>query len=93
MSKQVLIHVMPIGIWVRRKEADVLVQVESAAQGKIEFLLLMHADEVTIDSLHRVACSQAKDQVGIGPQFMGDHSGNEGRRRVFIWLDDDFHAC
>src|SRR6266576_5729702 len=92
VMKQVMIHVMPIGIRVRRKKADVLVQIESTAQRKIQLLLLVHSDKVPIDGFHGLAGGEAKDQMWVGSEFMGNYSGHERSRRIFIGLDDDFHV-
>jgi len=93
VPKQMVIHVMAVGIGIGWKQTDVFVEVEGAAKGKIELLLLMKAHKIAIDTFHRFARSQAEHEVRIGTQLMGDDPRNERGGRFRVRLYDDFHGA
>ncbi len=91
VAEQVVIHVMPVRIRVGREQADILVQVERAAEREIELLHLVQANEVAIDAFHRLAGRQAEDEVRISAEFAGHDPRDQRRRGFLIRLYDDFH--
>ena len=50
----------------------------------------MLARELTVHALHGFAGCQAEDQMGIGPQFVGNDLRDERCRGFVSGLDDDF---
>src|SRR5437870_4262446 len=91
MAEQMLVHVMAVGVWIGWKQADVFIQIESKAKGKIELLLLLHAYELLIDAFHSLAGGQAQHEVGIGTQVMSDDARDERRGSFVSGLYDYFH--
>src|ERR1035441_8885353 len=49
MAEQVVVHVVAVGVRVGREQADILIEVERAAEGEVELLSLVQPDEVAID--------------------------------------------
>ena len=82
VAEQVVVHVVAVGVRVGGEQADVLVEVEGAAEGEVELLGLVQADEVAIDALHRLAGGQAEDEVRVGAEFAGDDARDQARRRL-----------
>ena len=77
VAEQVVIHVVPVRVRVGGEQADILVEVERAAEGEIELLGLVQADEVAIDAFHGLAGRQAEDELRVGAQFAGDDAGDQ----------------
>ena len=92
MAEQVVVHVVAVGVGVGGEQADILVEVEGAAQGEVELLGLVQSDEVAIDPLHGLAGGQAQNEVRVGPEFAGDDASGQGGGGFVIRLYDDFHA-
>ncbi len=66
-AKEVMIHVEAIGVFVVGGNADVFVEVETVAFRKIQaFLLVPESTSRFIDTLHRAAGGQSKDEIGFG---------------------------
>ena len=91
VAEQVVIHVVPIRVRVGREQADILVEVERAAEREVELLGLMDADEVAIDAFHRLAGRQAENEIRVGAQLAGDDASNQGRSGLLVRLYDYFH--
>ena len=91
MAEQVSFHIVAIRIRVAREQPDVFVEVERAAQGKIQFLGLMQAHEVAINTFHRAAGGEAEDEMRIGAQIVRHDARHERRGGLLVWLYDDFH--
>src|SRR5436305_1757352 len=71
LTKQLTLHVVAIRVWIGRAEANVLVEIKGFAQREIEAIVLMHADQTLVNLLHGGAGGEAKNQVWIGPEFIG----------------------
>jgi hypothetical protein len=93
MPKEMMLHVMTIGVGVRRKQADILIEVERAAEGEIQVLILVQPDEVTVDQLHGFSGGKSEDEVRVGPQFSRHHPGDQTRGGFLVGLNDDFDAA
>ena len=91
MPEQMLIHVMTVGVWIGGKQADVFIQIKSAAKRKIELLFLVPADEMAINAFHGLASGQAQNEVRVGTEVMGDDARNKGRSSFVSGLYDYFH--
>ena len=91
VAEQVVIHVVAVGVRVGGKQADILVEVERAAEREIKLLSLVHADEVAIDAFHRLAGRQPQNEMRVGAQLAGHNPAHQGRGRFLIRLYDDFH--
>ena len=91
MMEQMVIHVVPVGIRIAGKQADVFVKVERAAQREIEFLLAMQAHELAINAFHGFSRGQSQDKVGIGTQIMSNDARDERRGSFVSGLYDYFH--
>ena len=83
---------MAVGVWVGWKQANVFIQIKSAAKGKIELRFLVPAHELAIDAFHGLARGQSQDEVGIGTQVMSDDARDERGGSFVSGLDDYFHT-
>src|SRR5258708_40304772 len=91
VAEQMLVHVMTVGVWVGGKQADVFIQIKSAAKRKIELLFLVLAHELAIDAFHGLARGQTHDEVWVGTQVVRNDASNTRRRSLVIGLYDYFH--
>jgi hypothetical protein len=75
--EKVLFHVTPIRVPGRRHHSDVFIQVERAAQRKIQLLFLVQSNEVTINILHRLASGESQHQVWVGAKIVSHNPRDE----------------
>ena len=74
-----------------RKQPNVLVQIECAAERKIQTLFFVEMDKLPIHAFHGLTRGQAEHQMRISPEIMGDDSRDERGGRFVAGLDDNFH--
>ena len=53
LIKQVMVHVMPVRIWVARKQADVFVEVEGPAEGEVQLFGAAPLDQAPVHRLEQ----------------------------------------
>ena len=58
-------------------EPDVFVQIEGAAQGKIQTFLMVHPDEISIDPFHGAAGGEPEHEMW----FLAEGLGDQGRHQ------------
>jgi hypothetical protein len=78
---------------VRRRQADVFVEVEGGDAAEIEALLAVHADQLLIEAQRGAAGGEAEHGVGFFPNDAGDDLGAEDAANVGIFADEDFHGA
>ena len=93
LGKEVLVHVEPVAVRTAGREPHVFVEIERAAEGEIQVLFPMLADQLGINSLHRPAGGQPQHQERVGPHLVGDDSRRQVRGRSGILSYDDFHSA
>src|SRR5579862_2926784 len=92
MPPEMLLHVVVIGVWVVDGEADVFIEVESAATGKVEMRVAVQVGQVAINEVHGPAGGKAEDGFRIAPDICRDDACDQGCGRLLIWLNNDFHS-
>src|SRR5438034_5100202 len=93
VPEQVLVHVVAKGVRIVRVQADVFVEVESAAERKIQALFAMHPHQQTVNRLHRASGRQTQDQMRVGPQFLCDDACHQSRGGVCVRSNNHFHVA
>ena len=77
-------------IW---RQAQVLIQIERVDAAQVQAVLTMHARQFSIQLHWRAARRQAKHQIRLAPNGLGDQVGRDAHGISRRGLDDDFHGC
>ena len=67
-TKQMMIHVKAVGVFVLGRDADVFIQVERAAPREVQTFAPLQSDQPVIDTFHRAAGGQPQHQLRFRAQ-------------------------
>jgi hypothetical protein len=88
MPEQMLVHEAVVGLRVRRRNANVFIEVERGDFAPVQFQLHQFA----IEQQRRATGGQAQHGVRFFPDQPGNHAGRNQRGGFRIRLDDNFHG-